>query len=228
MLGFLLFPLFVFGQFVPFAFFSKQDPCRSNPTMGTVCLSGVIYAGEFDGGRYHVTPAGCNDSSTPACDGSTETLTKAWYGSSGSTGDIPGVETLFDDTTSSSSSYRGDVNTAAMVAASAVVSADSAAHYCNDMIFGGYSDWYLPSRSELVHLYCHSDSSSHNVNFPEEDPNCVANGGKSSELTGFLQNWYFSSTEYGGISAWGVNFSTGEINHGYKSQFYNVRCVRRF
>ena len=154
---------------------------------------------------------------------------KNWRGSSGSNSDIAGVENVGTAGNPSSSSFRGDVNTAAIVS-HASVSSDSAADYCNDMNYGGYTDWYLPSKSEMAYIYCHSDVSSHSATKPDEDVNCGTYGGKTSELTGFFSQSYWTSTE-GGFSAFAniISFDDGTQNTlASKSFWYRVRCARRY
>lgn len=221
------------AQFLPFAMFKTPavvDPCSGTPALGTACAGGALYAGIFDGGKYMITPGNCTDSVTPTCNGATDTLNKRWIGSTGSTGDIVGVENVTSNVTPSSSSYRGHVNTP-VIAADPLISSDSAADYCNDMVYGGHSDWYLPSKSELVYIYCHANISggSHNTSYPQEDVDCVSYGGKTSELPGFAAQIYRSSTEYNGTYAWVQLFSSGFQGGSYgKSSSYRVRCIRRY
>jgi hypothetical protein len=81
-----------------------------------------------------------------------------------------------------------------------------AARLCGDLVLGGYSDWYLPSKDELNMLYI----------------NKVAIGG-------FADNYYWSSTE-------GDNYNAGTQYFGYGSQnnflgknnYLGVRAVRAF
>jgi hypothetical protein len=80
-----------------------------------------------------------------------------------------------------------------------------AARLCGDLVLGGYSDWYLPSKDELNKLYL----------------NKVAIGG-------FANNYYWSSTEDGSNGAWRQNFSNGYQNGNDKNGNYFVRAVRAF
>ena len=79
------------------------------------------------------------------------------------------------------------------------------ARLCGDLVLGGYSDWYLPSKDELNQLYL----------------NKVAIGG-------FVFNYYWSSTEINFITAWRQNFYGGEQYFNYKSNWGYVRAVRAF
>jgi hypothetical protein len=81
-----------------------------------------------------------------------------------------------------------------------------AARLCGDLVLGGYSDWYLPSKDELNKLYL----------------NRVAIGG-------FANNGYWSSTEYSNTNAWRQNFDDGFQGYGgSKNNYYVVRAVRAF
>lgn len=89
-----------------------------------------------------------------------------------------------------------------------------AARRCDQLVFGGYSDWYLPSRNELTILY----------------QNRVAIGGFKTTTIGLGFEYYWSSTEYNndGSFAWVRDFGTGYSGNGGKNGEYNVRAVRKF
>ena len=107
----------------------------------------------------------------------------------------------------------GNQNTIDIVAGDAT--AGLAARLCYDLVEGGYSDWYLPSRDELSKLCL----------------NRIAIGG-------FSQNWYWSSTkqpenepQFPGKYAWYVNFynnEAGGINYHFTTTTNAVRAVRSF
>ena len=80
-----------------------------------------------------------------------------------------------------------------------------AARLCGDLVLGGYSDWYLPSKDELNKLYL----------------NRVAIGG-------FASIYYWSSTEGDNGDAWGQNFVNGNQNFANKYGSNSVRAVRAF
>ena len=81
-----------------------------------------------------------------------------------------------------------------------------AARLCGDLVLGGYSDWYLPSKDELRKL-CY---------------NKVAIGG-------FVNDYYWSSTESNTFNALEYSFNDCEDNDTNKG-FYDghVRAVRDF
>ena len=107
----------------------------------------------------------------------------------------------------------GNQNTIDIVAGDAT--AGLAARLCYDLVQGGYSDWYLPSRDELSKLCL----------------NRVAIGG-------FTQNWYWSSTkqpenepQFPGKYAWYVSFynnEAGVVNGHFTTTTLAVRAVRSF
>jgi len=81
-----------------------------------------------------------------------------------------------------------------------------AAAICNNLTFGGYSDWYLPSRDELAKLYI----------------NRTSIGGSSNAS-------YWSSSQSGSTTAWSINFITGTSSSiTSKSSLLYVRAIRNF
>ena len=98
----------------------------------------------------------------------------------------------------------GNQNTIDIMAGCAT--AEIAARLCGDLVQGGYSDWYLPSKDELNQLYL----------------NRVAIGG-------FASDFYWSSTESGADSAWLQSFTDGAQYLGGKTPFgFYVRAIRAF
>ena len=77
--------------------------------------------------------------------------------------------------------------------------------------FDGYSDWYLPSRQELLEMYSKIGPQS-----------------QVSNITEFQNRWYWSSTEESKYHAWTVNMTSGEEFFGLKDQFGLVRVIRTF
>ena len=100
--------------------------------------------------------------------------------------------------------YRGISNTNTIVANQG--SGSYAAKLCDDLVLGGYSDWYLPSKNELLQLWV----------------NRVVVGG-------FANGTYWSSTEYDLNNAWYMDFYTVGVQYAnIKSLTYHVRAVRYF
>ena len=80
-----------------------------------------------------------------------------------------------------------------------------AALKCSKSKRSGYSDWFLPSRDELNAMYLQKD------------------------LVGrFALNFYWSSSEGDGYSAWGRYFTNGYETSYFKNSTYYVRAVRSF
>ncbi len=80
---------------------------------------------------------------------------------------------------------------------------------CENLTYGGYSDWVLPSKSVLNTMYIYKN-----------------------EIGGFFSAYYWSSTEYssGSNYVWLQHFSTGNQTSYYnngKNGDHRVRCVRK-
>ena len=97
----------------------------------------------------------------------------------------------------------GNANTNTIVAAQGTGS--YAARLCYNLVFNGYTDWYLPSKDELNKLYL----------------NRVAVGG-------FTVNVYWSSSEINNSDAWSQNFDGGSQANFDKLNTLYVRAVRAF
>ena len=89
-----------------------------------------------------------------------------------------------------------------------------AAYICDTLTLGGYSDWFLPSQDELNEMYLN-----------------IGQGnvlGLGTNVGGFANNDYWSSTEYVNYFAWKQDFFNGFQNASLKANFYGVRAVRAF
>ena len=80
-----------------------------------------------------------------------------------------------------------------------------AARLCGDLVLGGYSDWYLPSKDELNKLYL----------------NRVYIGG-------FTSNHYWTSSEIDGFYANYQDFANGQFTYGDRRNTKYVRAIRAF
>ena len=97
-----------------------------------------------------------------------------------------------------------------------------AARLCGDLVLGGYSDWYLPSKDELYKMYL----------------NRVAIGGFASDsywssTESYTYNEYYSTegmySTYNVDVAWVQGFGNGSQSTNLKGHdFSNVRAVRAF
>ena len=74
----------------------------------------------------------------------------------------------------------------------------------------GYSDWYLPSKDELIEMY-----------------NTIGKGGPDGNIGVFEEGWYWSSSESASIYAWYISFVNGYAGgDGGKLGAGRVRVIR--
>lgn len=104
----------------------------------------------------------------------------------------------------------GTANTQAIVAAYGTSdpynhTGNYAARLCDLYSYGGYDDWFLPSKDELNQMY-------------------VQKGG----IGGFASDYYLSSSEYSSSSAWDQSFGYGSQGNYSKLGSRRVRAVRAF
>ncbi len=117
---------------------------------------------------------------------------------------------------------------------------EDAVNYCRNLNEGGYSDWKMPSISELRTLIqnCSDTETGGWCGITDEclakrcrDDSCsgceAATDGRYSKLgdTGF--HWSASSYTYGTHFAWGIDFQYGYIFSFLKRNRGYVRCVRK-
>ena len=82
---------------------------------------------------------------------------------------------------------------------------DEAMDFCSQYTAGGFTDWRLPTDTELNLLYQQKD-----------------------KLGEFVRFSYWSSSEYAGHFAFFQNFYTGEQDNDFKDNTCYVRAVRSF
>ena len=112
------------------------------------------------------------------------------------------------DGTAIGTGYQNTLDIVAGCSASTSIAASEALAYES----GGYSDWYLPSKDELVEMY-----------------NTIGNGGPEGNIGGFSNDWYWSSSEYYyRYYAWGVSFGNGDTDYDGKNDTGRVRVIRAF
>jgi Protein of unknown function (DUF1566) len=181
---------------------NPNDPCHGvNPTVGASCTGGAKYAGTLTVGsvtaRYMVTPGGCADYPNTtsqfngSCTGSTDSVLKKWNNGTDTGNAITPPD---GDSGEFKTTKLVDVNTAA-----------EAAIYCQNLMFGGYSDWFLPNIEELNLIYS-----------------------KKAILGGFTTAYaYWSSSEAINGKSWTVTTS-GVTGAALKAVSLAVRCVRRY
>ena len=147
-------------------------------------------------------------------------------------------------TVGSDSDIDGPQNTADMVAdGSSTVY--PAAHFCNDLVIGGYSDWYMPAKNEIEVCYYNlkpttaSNSTSSGINpnaVPARASNYTAGTPAQTSATDFKDTGaedfanvqYWSSTEQAtGFYAWYQTFYNGHQINTNKTSLNRVRAIRR-
>ena len=146
-------------------------------------------------------------------------------------------------TTGSDSAIDGPQNTADLVA-DGNATVYPAAHFCNDLVIGGFSDWYMPTQNELEVCYYNLKPTttannttvgtntnavpSRGSNYTSGDPaQTSATDFKDTGAEDFGAENYWSSTE--GAAAFGVykSFYTGYQAIGAKTSYKRVRAIRR-
>jgi hypothetical protein len=137
----------------------------------------------------------------------------------------------------------GPQNTADMVA-DGNSTVYPAAHFCNDLVIGGFSDWYMPAKNELEVCYfnlkptttSNGVTSGINTNaVPSRGSNYTSGTPAQTSAAAFQTGgaeaftavYYWSSTEYSSSYAWFQYFNNGFQSFGNKTYSTNVRAVRR-
>jgi hypothetical protein len=120
-----------------------------------------------------------------------------------------------------------------------------AAHFCNDLVIGGFSDWYLPAKNELEVCYFNlkplttanqtgsginanavpARASTYSAGVP---PQTSATNFQSTGAEAFVSDYYYwSSTEGSNTYARFQVFNNGYQGNTYKTFSFRVRAVRR-
>jgi hypothetical protein len=137
-----------------------------------------------------------------------------------------------------SSSIDGVVNT------QAATTQFPSALFCNNLVIGGYSDWYLPARKELEIIYYNLKPSTDANNTTGESNDysvpprttwystsvpaqTSATIFRSGGAEAFASASYWSSTERNTTDAWGKYFVDGLAVSLTKTSSFNARAVRR-
>jgi hypothetical protein len=84
---------------------------------------------------------------------------------------------------------------------------DCAAQLCDALVYGGYSDWFLPSKDELNQMY---------VNL------------KAQGVGGYAGYYHWSSSEIYAKGAWLQSFHNGGQWAYVKDTTARVRAIRAF
>ena len=146
-------------------------------------------------------------------------------------------------TTGADSVIDGPQNTADIVA-DGNSTVYPCAHFCNDLVIGGFTDWYMPAKNELEVCYFNlkptttSNNTSSGINansvparasnYTAGDPaQTTATDFKNTGAEDFVTDFYWSSTEDAASSAWGQIFGSGNQYSNGKNYSYRVRAIRR-
>jgi hypothetical protein len=186
--------LFVFGCMDTAAFNYNSSAnmndgsCSYTPSIGDTYQGGIIFYLDGNGGGL---VAAATDQSFGA----------AQWGCSGtsiSTGSAIG---------------QGDQNT--LFIESGCTTSGTAADLCANLTLAGFSDWFLPSRYELIEMQ---------QNIGQGAAGSLVNFG------GFANAYYWSSTHYSSSLAVVKYFNTSSsgVNYHQKTNTYHVRAIRAF
>jgi len=151
-------------------------------------------------------------------------------------------------TSGADSVIDGPQNTADMVA-DGNSTVYPCAHFCNDLVIGGFSDWYMPARNELEVCYFNlkpttaNNNAAYGVNanavparasnytnspkVPDQTSAAAFQSGGSELFASGGNDFYWTSTENSYNSARIERFSDGAQYFSGKTYNYRVRAVRR-
>lgn len=198
---------------------------------GIPLVIGQAFGGGFFAGQISTTANGVATHNLVVGPLSTAQTQLAWKNAQTTT---PGANSDID----------GPQNTADMVA-DGNSTVYPCAHFCNNLVVGGFSDWYMPAKNELEVCYfnlkptttANNTSSGINPNaVPARASNYTSgNPARTSAAafqTGgaepFLSTNYWASTEFSDTSANMQNFSSGKQYAGFpKTQSELLRAIRR-
>ncbi|MDA7578795.1 DUF1566 domain-containing protein, partial [Flavobacteriales bacterium] len=180
--------------------FGSDSIVIQNIISGCTDTNNLVIGDTFGGGIiFYLDGAGTGLIAAP--------IDQAGYGAAGAYWgcnyfDVPGADGTAIGT--------GAQNTVDIVNAGCGIAAD----LCANLILGGFSDWFLPSKDELNQMYLH-----------------IGQGDifDYGNIGGFGSNYHWSSTEYSNTGACLIHFNTGsiQVNHTKNHQSY-VRAIRAF
>jgi hypothetical protein len=120
-----------------------------------------------------------------------------------------------------------------------------AGHFCNNLVIGGFSDWYMPAKNELEVCYYNLKPTTQNnitssginanavparaSNYTSGNPAQTTSAAfKSTGAEDFTNaNTYWSSTENSASEAWSAYFGNGSQGISTKDDSKYVRAIRR-
>jgi len=191
---------------------------------------GSAYEGGFFAGQISTAGNGVADYNLVVAPLSTGQTQLAWKNTLTAT---PGADSDID----------GPQNTADMVA-DGNSTVYPCAHFCNNAVIGGFSDWYMPAKNELAVCYfnlkptttLNNTSSGINPNAVPARASNYTTGNpaqtsaadfKSGGAEPFAAAIYWCSTEVPVTNARTQTFSNGNQISSYKDNSFRVRAVRR-
>lgn len=147
------------------------------------------------------------------------------------------------DTPGANSDIDGPQNTADIVA-DGNSTVYPAGHFCNDLVIGGYTDWYMPAKNELEVCYFNlkpgtsNNNTSSGINpnaVPARASNYTAGNPTQTSATdfqfpateAFVAAFYWSSTESVATASREQSFYTGYQRSDDKISSHRVRAIRR-
>lgn len=190
---------------------------------------GVAYGGGYYAGQIGVSSVATHYLIIGPV-ASAQNASKKWKNDNTAT---PGADSVID----------GPQNTADIVA-DGNATVYPAAHFCNDLVIGGFSDWYMPAKNELEVCYYNlkpttqANSTSYGINanaVPARASNYTSGTPaqtssadfKSTGAEDFSPDSYWSSTETDPLYAWNQSFYDGQPGDPTKTYVRRVRAVRR-
>jgi hypothetical protein len=203
----------------------------SNSVTPVALAIGDAYGGGYFAGQISTAGNGVADYNLvvgPVA--SAQNASKAWKNVLTAT---PGADSVID----------GPQNTADMVA-DGNATVYPAAHFCNNLTIGGFSDWYMPSKNELEVCYYNlkpttqSNTTSKGINtnaVPSRGSNYTTGTPAQTSATNFQDTGaedfdaviYWNSTENSTNYAWLERFNDGHQPFTSKFNLNRVRAVRR-
>lgn len=176
---------------------TNGDCSDPSPPIGTFCADGTVYMGITpDGGtKMYATPCPHGQSwDGAACTGSVASL--GWASNNGGNG----VQNL----------TTGETNTSTLVGLVDGNAPYPAAEICSNLVFGGQSDWYLPSRNEGTLI----------------QSACAVYSGVSGCSSPF-HHWTSSENSSSLTRAWAYRMNSGSFLDETKTTLLRFICVRK-
>jgi len=121
-----------------------------------------------------------------------------------------------------------------------------AAHFCNNLVTGGYSDWYMPARNEVITCYyflkptTQTNTTTQGSNSYAVSPQPISTNYTSGNpaqtsaaafqeggAQAFTADPFWSSTRASDTEGWLIRFTNGSYDPNGKSNTRYVRAIRR-